>query len=111
MRADGTSGITGYAGNYPLRALAFRVGKAKPSKNLDDERGSDAEARREQKSSMQSSQNETQHAPSWDAAQPNSAFVAQILGQILNDDERETASVRTAYSQPARLARACDIRV
>src|ERR1700740_872889 len=108
MRGDSTFGPAGYAGHYPLRTLAFRVGKAKPSRRFDDEHGSDAQARREQKSSLHPSQNETQPAPAWDAAQPNSAFVAKILGQILNDDEREPRSMRTAYSQPACLARACD---
>ncbi|HEV2561367.1 MAG TPA: hypothetical protein VGT78_04440 [Rhizomicrobium sp.] len=115
MNGNGPFAITGHAGNYPLRKLAFRAGKAKPAKSFDDERQPDHSAvqgRREQKSITPPSQNETEHAPSWNASRLNPAFVAQILGQMLNDNER--GSVRAAYAyggEPARRALICDTQI
>jgi hypothetical protein len=115
MNGDGTFAITGNAGNYSLRKLAFRAQKARPARSFDDERRfnqSSVQARCEQKSIVPPSHNETEHAPSWNASRLDPAFVAQILGQMLRGNERGSVRAANAYGrQPACVARICDTRI
>jgi len=115
MNGDGTFAISGHAGNYPLRKLVFSSQKAKPARSFDDERRfnqTGAQVLREPKSIIPPSQNETEHAPSWNASQLNPAFVAQILGQMLSGNERGSVGAANAYgSKSACLARICDTQI
>jgi hypothetical protein len=102
--ANGMTIVTA-GGTYALRSLALRVEKASHSSDLrndwrkpGDEGGSVARAAQLAKlSQIETSPRE----PLWNGPQLNAAFVAQVIGQIL-DDAAPAPSARAAYAHRAR---------
>lgn len=83
---------------------AARVEKIHRSNGLHEERGN-GEARGQnpprRASAPALSHSETQAASSWHGQRLSSPFVAQILGQVLAQGERDVAGARTAYEGAA----------
>ena len=115
MSGNGTFGIGGAGSDYALRILPLRVAKPFCSNRFDSEREGGARERapsREEIARAKPSRFETEPAPDWNGPRLNSAFVAQVLGQILTENEYAARSARAGYGgQPGRFALACDLTI
>jgi hypothetical protein len=106
MSGNATSGIGNGAGIYPLRSPVLIVEKPRGTNRFDDERHSDqqrAHSRRSNETCKTASHSGTDRASDWNGARPNSVFVAQVLGQILNKEEYVCRSNRAAYRERGAL--------
>ena len=115
MSGNGTFGIGGAGNDYALRILPLRVAKPFCSNRFDSEREDGARDRsppREEIARAKPSRFETDATPDWTAQHLNPAFVAQVLGQLLTENEYAARSARGGYgAQPGPLALACDLRI
>lgn len=104
MSGIGTFAIVARAPAQTLRAASARVEKACESNTLhNDARHEDfaaaGSARAHANSALQ--QNETQScAPLWHGPRLRAAFVAQVLGQVMPEDNKTARSPAAAYQKP-----------
>ncbi len=108
MMGTGQIAILGNAGAPALRHAHLRVEKACNASDLNDRtmHSDDPNAQRHTAAtSRELSQSETQRAaPLWHGPRLSPAFVAQVLGQVMESTPRDARSVFAAYEDGAGRA-------
>jgi hypothetical protein len=109
MTAIGAFGTVMEARAKALRALPPRSEKPSNSAQMDGERGRDegTAARNSSRAVFAhlSQTGTTEAAPSWHAQRLNAAFVAQVLGQVMNTQACGQISAPAAYGRGRGIAR------
>jgi hypothetical protein len=112
MTGSGTFGIGGGARDYALRALALRAARPQNASHFHGERQDDLRGQRlprQNGGGANSSRFETDGPPNWNGPRLNSAFVAQVLGQMLAKNRYERSAL-LAYGERGRaLSLGCDL--